>query len=90
MRRTFCAMIGLTLAVFAVPARADLFPKCRELMYTADVGECAECGGGTSSKMQESFAPMNKALYCKAATAMDRFLSEPPPPAAGDEKRDKK
>jgi outer membrane protein assembly factor BamB len=41
------AMVGLLL--LAGPAGAALCDKCKDMMYTADIGKCVECGGTTSS-----------------------------------------
>jgi outer membrane protein assembly factor BamB len=45
---TLMAMAVVVLVLAAVAA-AELCPKCKGLMYTADIGKCQECGGQTTS-----------------------------------------
>jgi hypothetical protein len=46
-RLMICA--ALSLSMFALPALAGKCPKCADLMYTMDVGQCVECQGATAS-----------------------------------------
>lgn len=50
-RRSFRGPVFLVavLLLGAGGLRADLCAACRELLFTADVGECTECGGWTAS-----------------------------------------
>jgi inhibitor of cysteine peptidase len=50
MKRTVLSLIGAALlSLFAATAAAEFCDKCRDKMYTADIGQCTACGGHTSS-----------------------------------------
>lgn len=50
MRKLLGVTVGVCLLwAFAGVALAELCPKCKKLMFTADIGKCRECGGATSS-----------------------------------------
>jgi inhibitor of cysteine peptidase len=42
-------IVFLLLTAGLQPARAELCPKCRDLMFTDSVGKCVGCGGATTS-----------------------------------------
>lgn len=46
MKGLFAAAVLMTLAV---AAQAALCGRCREMMFTADIGQCKECDANTSS-----------------------------------------
>ena len=50
MKRIVLSLIGAALlSLIAATAGAGLCEKCRDLMYTQDIGKCTACGGETTS-----------------------------------------
>jgi len=48
-RLTYVGLFAAVVLTWPVLTRAELCPKCKGKMYTADVGKCRCCGGHTSS-----------------------------------------
>lgn len=69
-------MIGAMIAVFMGTAAcgwSELCVKCKDGMYTADIGTCAVCGGTTSSgafKLCKACSTkLHQCEHCRAALA---------------------
>lgn len=66
--------VGLAILGFTGPARAELCGKCKDMMFTADIGRCAECGGGTSSGAlklcKACSAKLKQCEHCRASLAV--------------------
>jgi len=67
------ALLAAAVVAAVSPARADLCPKCRRMMFTADVGRCVVCGGPTSSGSHKLCHTCSKKLgeceHCRAKLA---------------------
>ena len=68
------AMIALYLGT-AASGWSELCVKCKDGMYTADIGTCAGCGGTTSSGAfklcKACSAKLHQCEHCRAAMADD-------------------
>ncbi len=63
--------VGLAVIVLAAAtARGELCPKCRDLVFTMDVGQCAECPNTTGSKAlklcKKCSARLGQCEHCRA------------------------
>jgi serpin B len=45
----FISLAAVVLLIAAPAVLADLCPKCKGMMYTMDIGKCANCAGDTTS-----------------------------------------
>ncbi len=71
MRKLLGVAVGVCLLwAFAGAALAELCPKCKKLMFTADIGKCKECGGWTSSGAfklcRKCSAKLKQCEHCRA------------------------
>ncbi len=82
MRQVVIGIVALAACVCGAPARAELCPKCKERMYTTDIGTCVHCGGHTSSGAfklcRECSAKLGQCECCRAALGS----AKPAPPPA--------
>lgn len=73
MTTVLIASMALIVLVQGVSALAGLCAKCKDKMYTADVGRCSECGKGTASGAfklcKDCSAKLKQCEHCRASLA---------------------
>jgi inhibitor of cysteine peptidase len=93
MKRIVLSLIGAALlSLIAATAAAEFCDKCRDLMYTQDIGKCTACGGETTSGgfklCAKCSAAQRKCQHCLAqlggaGAPTDETATPPGKPSAG-------
>ena len=83
--KRWISIIGMVLAT-ALAARAELCAQCKDNMYVANVGQCVECQGHTSSGAfklcKACSARLSQCEHCRAALAPAKVAPAPAPALA--------